>query len=155
MMFTTVFNGIAIQVSALGLLLTGWPIIVGLVGVGLLVFWWFDERDDGDRWEDTIEKVGERAQAATGGAVGAFGSLVVVVFGVAATIGQQLVATIGELSGPVAEFPALVGSSAIGLLGTLGLSGFVSIKAWQFGVIVLAIIVVASYGVMRRRGAAA
>lgn len=155
MMLTTVFNGITMQINALGLLLAGWPIVVGLIGVGLLAFWWFDERQESDRWEDTIEKVGERAQAATGGAVGAFGSLVVVVFGVAATIGHELVMSLAELSGPVAEFPALVGGSAIGLLGTLGLSGVIPIEAWQFGVVVLALLVLASYGVFRRRGAAA
>lgn len=155
MILTTVFRRIALQTGAIDLLLTGWPVIVGLLGVGLLAFWWFDERDDNDRWEDTVERVGERAQAATGGAVGAFGSLVVVIFGIAATIGHELVMSLAELSGPVAEFPALVGGAGIGLLGTIGLSGIVPIKGWQFGVIVLVVLLLASYGVFRVRGRAA
>lgn len=133
----------------------GIGILIGLLGVGLLAFWWFDEREEDDRWEDTIERVGERAESVTGGFVGAFGSLVVVAVSILATIGNELVMAIGDLAGPVSMFPALVGASLIGLLGTVGLSGIVPIEAWQFGVIVLAVLILASYGVVRRRGAAA
>jgi hypothetical protein len=136
----------------LDLLVQYWEYIVGFLAVFLLAFWTFDEKDQSDSIGDTVERVGERATSATGGVVGAAGSLAVGIIAVMSTIGDELVMSVMEIVGIVGGDPVLAGGVATGLLGAGGLSGAVAIKPWQFVVVVLGLLVI---GVIWREQSAA
>lgn len=122
---------------------------IGLFGVGLLLFWWFDERNDSNSAAETVERVGGRAETVTGGVFGALGSLAVVLVSIALTIGEQLLMTAGELGDLVGQAPVVLGHIAVGVLAWVGLSGMVSLSASQFGwlfVVITLIVLFMRYG---------
>lgn len=116
----------------LSLLFDYGPYIVGFLGVFLVAYWTFDERDQSGSIGETIERVGERARSTTGGVFGAAGSLAVVAVSIIVTIGSELVTSSMRIVEIVGMDPVLSGGVLTGLLGTLGLSGTVNITALQF-----------------------
>jgi len=132
-------------------LLTGSVIatIIGLLAVGALALWAFEEYEEADDNVELVERVGERARVTTGGVVGGFGSLAVVVTSIMVTIGRELAMAGGELAPFIKAAPALVGQLILGLLAFLQIKGYVPLKPWQLGAIIIAILVVtivARYG---------
>lgn len=115
-------------------------LVVGLGAVGMLAFWVFDELEDAADKADLVERVGGRAETVTGGVVGGFGSLVVVVISIFMTIGSELARTGGELAPLIQAAPAVAGEVVIGLLAMASMAGHVPLKPWQMGVIVFALI---------------
>jgi hypothetical protein len=105
---------------------------LGLAALGLLTYWFFDERGEEESVAATIEKTGERADSFFGGTVGAFGSLLTVVATIAVTIGNQLLMT-GSMLNSVVEAPALIGHVIVGALAYGGLKGYFPINAAGFG----------------------
>jgi hypothetical protein len=103
---------------------------LGLAALGLLVYWYLDER--GDSAADTVDGVGRRADDFFGNTVGAFGSLVTVVATIAVTIGNQLLMT-GSMLNSVVEAPALIGHVIVGALAYGGFRGYFPINATGFG----------------------
>ncbi|MBV0925016.1 hypothetical protein KTS45_12495 [Halomicroarcula limicola] len=136
----------------LDLLLENWKYITGFLALFLVAYWTFDERDQSKTVGDTIESVGERAQSATGGVVGAGGSLALAVIAVMSTIGQELVFSLMQIAGIAGSDPVLAGGVVTGLVGTAGLSGALPVKAWQFGLIAVSILAI---GVVWRANGAA
>jgi hypothetical protein len=134
--------------AAIDLIVANWLLTIGLMAVGLVAFWTFQEREnDGS----TIESVGERADDFFGNLLGGFGSLVFVTLTILTTIGAQLVNVSEGLVELAASGPALLLTQLAGILvGALGLSGVVSVPvaAWLIGGTVLTIIGLA---VRRRR----
>ncbi|MEA5387236.1 hypothetical protein VB779_09350 [Haloarculaceae archaeon H-GB11] len=129
--------------AVLDLLLNYWEIGVGFLALFLAAYWWFDERDQSDSVGDAIERVGRRAEVATGGVVGAAGSLAVVVIAILSTIGDELVMSGMQIAGILGSDPVLSGGVLTGILGVLGMNGTVSIATWQYAVVVVALLVVA------------
>lgn len=117
----------AIEVAG-GNLFTG----IGLLALGMLAYWTFDERRDTDSAGETIERVGERADSAFGGLVGAFGSLVTVVLTILITIGNQLL-MIGVQLNDLVEAPVVIGHLIAGALAYGGFRGYFPISAAGFG----------------------
>ncbi|WP_231183499.1 hypothetical protein [Haladaptatus sp. DYF46] len=116
--------------------------IVGFLAVFLLAYWTFDERDQTDTWADTVEKVGERSTTATGGLIGAAGSLALVLIALLTTIGQQLAMSGGRIVELIATDPVLSGGVATGLTGVVSNAGFVSLSTLQLlGIVALFLIV--------------
>lgn len=106
--------------------------ILGLAGLGLLIYWWLDERRSSGSAADTIEGVGNRADDLFGNTVGAFGSLVTVVLTIAVTIGNELLMA-GSAVNSVVEAPALIGHVIIGLVGWAGFRGLIPVNATGYG----------------------
>jgi hypothetical protein len=138
-----------LQVDVLSLIAEyGWYVI-GFLTVGMLAFWWFDERDQSENLAETVERVGERARVVTGGLFGGLGSLIVVIVSIAVTIGNELVMSFTELVPFIETAPALVGQVLLGLLAMANLEGYVPLKPWQFGAIFIAVLLatgVAKFG---------
>lgn len=131
-----------LQVNALGLLAQyGWYVI-GFLTVGMLAFWWFDERDQTENAAETVERVGERARVVTGGLFGGLGSLIVVIISIGVTIGNELVMSLGQIAPWVMEAPAVTGQVLLGLLAMANLEGYVPLKPWQFGTVFIAVLLV-------------
>ncbi|MFC7026361.1 hypothetical protein ACFQJ5_16640 [Halomicroarcula sp. GCM10025324] len=123
--------------------------LLGLAGIGALALWVFEEREEANDRVDLVERVGERARVTTGGVVGGFGSLAVVVTSIMVTIGQQLAMTGAELAPLFKAAPALTGEILLGLLAYFQIKGYVPLQPWQLGVIVIAVVlvtIVARYG---------
>ena len=132
-------------------LLTGSVIatIIGLLAVGALALWAFEEYEEADDNVELVERVGERARVTTGGVVGGFGSLAVVVTSIMVTIGRELAMAGGELAPLLKAAPALTGEILLGVLAYLQIKGYVPLQAWQLGAIVIAVVIVtivARYG---------
>jgi hypothetical protein len=128
--------------TAIALIAEYWTYAVGFLVFGMLMYWTFDERDQTESIADTVEAVGERSRAATGGLVGALGSLVVVIISIGITIGQELVMSLNEIAPFVMEAPAITGQVVIGILALLNVEGYVPMKPWQLGLVILSIILV-------------
>lgn len=135
----------------LDVLMQYWEYIVGFLAVFLMAYWTFDEKDQSDSIGDTVERVGERATSATGGVVGAAGSLMVGIIAVLSTIGDELVMSLMEIASILGGDPVLAGGVATGFLGLGGLGGVVPIKTWQFAVVVVLFL---SIGVIWRENSA-
>jgi hypothetical protein len=144
---------IPIQVSIspsmlLDAVIANWLLTIGLMAVGLVAFWTFQERQNRG---STVENVGNRADDFFGNVLGGFGSLVFVALTILTTIGANLVDLTEVLVGVVSSGPPLLLVNIAGaLLGALGLSGVVdiSITAWVIGALTVTIIGLA---VRRRR----
>jgi hypothetical protein len=144
---------IPIQVSIspsmlLDAVIANWLLTIGLMAVGLVAFWTFQERQNRG---STVENVGNRADDFFGNVLGGFGSLVFVALTILTTIGANLVDLTEGLVGVVSSGPPLLLVNIAGaLLGALGLSGVVdiSITAWVIGALTVTIIGLA---VRRRR----
>lgn len=106
--------------------------LIGLAAIGLLAYWYLDERRSSDSAADTIERTGERADNFFGGLVGAFGSLVTVVLTIAVTIGNELLMA-GSTVNQLVEAPALIGHVIVGALAYGGFRGLFPINATGFG----------------------
>ncbi len=130
------------------LLMNNWEFAIGLLAVGSLAYWWFDEREDSDSAAETIERVGSRAETVTGGIVGGFGSLLVVFASIGLTIGGQLAETGMMLNELLGGIPVIVGHMLFGLLTFAGLSGAIPLSVQQLGfafVFITTIAVIARY----------
>lgn len=126
-----------------GILARDWKLLIGLLAVGLLVYWLLDEREDASDVSDLIEGVGGRAESATGGVVGAFGSLVIVITSIMLTVGRELLATTGDLGMLVEGVPVVIGHILVGVLAWAGFTGAIQMDASTFGWAFILITIVA------------
>jgi hypothetical protein len=105
---------------------------IGLLALGMLAYWTFDERRNTDSAAGTVERVGERADSALGGIVGAFGSLVTVVLTILITVGNQIM-MVGVQLNDLVEAPVVIGHIIAGALAFGGFRGYFPINAAGFG----------------------
>jgi hypothetical protein len=129
---------------AIAIIAEYWSYGVGFLVFGMLAYWTFDERDQTESIAETVERVGERSQVATGGLVSALTSLVLVIISIGITIGQELVMSLNQLLPFIMEAPAITGQVVIGLLALLNVEGYVPMKPWQLGTVIISVIVVTS-----------
>lgn len=132
------------------LLLNNWPVMLGLLLVGLLVYWLVDEYESEKDAAETVGSVGERADKATGEFLGAVGALVFSVAMIATTIGNQLAETAGMLEPMLAQAPVIIGHIVIAAVGILSLDGVLNLSATEYGYVVILVTIVALF--IRFRG---
>lgn len=130
-------------------LTVGWEWLIGGVPLVALLYWWYQERQETDGADETIDRVGERARVMTGNLFSATTSLVGAVLLIALTVGSELLAFADDLVMVAGADPTLAGMLSTGLLGVLGISGFWDVSPWTFGVVVLTFTVIVA--VWRRR----
>jgi len=106
--------------------------LIGLAALGLLTYWYVDERGEEQSAAATVERVGGRADDFFGGLVGATGSLLTVVATIAVTIGNQILMT-GSALNTVVEAPAVIGHVILGAIAYGGFRGYFPINATGFG----------------------
>lgn len=107
--------------------LWGFGTIIGLIGLGTLIYWIVDEANEADETTEIVEGVAERS-----------GSALVAIAAVLLTIGDQLVQLTADLVGMI-DAPVVVGHLIGGLLGWLGLQGTISTRQFLlwFGVVTI------------------
>jgi len=115
---------------------------IGFIGVFLVAYWTFDERDQSENLAEMVERVGERAQSTTGGLLGAAGSLGVVAVSIVITIGNELTTSGMRIVELVSTDPVLAGGVATGLTGVAVDAGFLTLKTWQLLALVAAFLIV-------------
>lgn len=94
---------------------------IGVIGIGLLVFWTLQAiRDDGN---DDVEEYAEDVGAS-------FSNFVVAIASVTITIGDQIIQLFADLIG--LSDPLLIGHIGAGVLGYLGVSGEVGVENYLF-----------------------
>ena len=116
--------------------------VIGFLGVFLVAYWTFDERDQTEAWADTIERVGERSKTATGGVLGAATSLASVLTAIFLTIGAELTSSTMRITELIATDPVLSGGVATGLAGVSANAGWIPLKTWQLIALVAAFLIV-------------
>lgn len=127
-------------------------LLLGLVLVGVLAYWYYDEVADADDRSDAILNVGERTDDALGGLFGVLGALFVAGVSISVTIGSQLAELVGMIGEVFAGVPMVGGHIITAVFGALGLSGVVGVSAVQFLFIALVLIVVTvAYRKRKRR----
>ena len=122
-----------------------WPLVVGLLLFGGFVYLLLDEWREADAASDAVANAGERADAATGEFLGAFGAFVAGMLGIAMTIGQQLLETASMLEPMLGQVPVLAGHLVVAALGYLSLQGVLGLSAAQYGYVVLLVTIVALF----------
>jgi hypothetical protein len=108
--------------------LWGFGVVIGIIGVMALIYWIADEWRDADDATEVVEGVGERS-----------GSAIVVVAGVALTIGDQLIQLVADLVGLI-DAPVVVGHVVGGILGYLGLQGTISTSQFLVGFAIVTVV---------------
>lgn len=139
----------------LGVLTSNWPVVLGLLLVGLLVYWLVDEWGEASGSADRVERVGKRADSFTGEFLGAVGALVFSVSMIVMTVGQQLVETLGMLEPLVSTAPVVIGHLIIGALAWASLEGVLGLSARGFGYAFILVTVVALFLKYGREGSSA
>ncbi len=122
-----------------------WPLLLGLLLFGALVYWVADEWQDAQSAADAVSGAGKRADKATGEFLGAFGALVAAVAMIGMTIGQQIMATASMLEPIVGQVPVIIGHVIVAALGYLTLEGVLDLSAGQFGWMVIVITIIALF----------
>lgn len=116
--------------------------VVGFLGIFLIAYWVFDERDQSENMAETIENVGERAQTVTGGVFGAAGSLGVVAVSIVITVGNELTMSSMRIVELVSTDPVLSGGVATGLTGVAANAGLLGLSTMQLLGLVAAFLII-------------
>lgn len=117
--------------------------LIGLFLTGMLAYWWFDERDERPGAKGTVVGVGNRADNALAGFMGAAAALVLVLISIVSSIGLELANTLGYLVDPIAAAPSVTGEIVISILALAGLGGVISLSLAKWVGIFAAVMVVA------------
>lgn len=128
--------------TILNLLMSNWLLLLGFGTVGVLAYWYFDEKDEDSGRSDAVVGVGERTDSVLGGLFGVLGALFVVGVSLSITIGTQLAELVVMMLDLAGASPLLAGQIVTSIIASLGLSGLVSMPAGHFIAIALIVIVV-------------
>jgi len=135
--------------NLIGLVASNWLWATAAVLTALLTYWYAEERGETNEAAETIDRVTDRAEAATGGVLSGFRALVLGVLGIALTALSEmfnLFAAVDELAGGLfVEFPFFVGYVLYGALSIFGVSVGIDQRTLGFGFILLLVISVLLY----------
>lgn len=122
-----------------------WPLLLGLMLFGLLVYWFADEyRDVGDPVE-AIQSAGDRADQATGQFLGAVGAVAMTVTMIATTIGSEVMETASMLEPLLGQAPVVFGHVIVAGLGYLSLQGTIGLTPKEYGYAVILVTIIALF----------
>jgi len=118
-------------------LLENWVAVLGIFLTGMLAYWIYDEAEEAADAEDTIRRVTDRAERATGRTVRGSRALTVGIFGVFMTAAVELLGFAAELNGLLGGIPFVVGSVVVTALGFLGIAGAFSTTTYGYAVLLV------------------
>lgn len=133
--------------AALALAAEHWQTTIGLLALGVLLYWYFAaRRDSDDGAAATASAFMDRAEAGFGGVFGSLTSILIGVLAIGVTILTEL-ASIGVAMNQLAgNAPALLGHLVWGVLSLLQITGYLpfgpTTAGWLFAVLTVAMIVV-------------
>jgi len=97
-----------------------WVWLVGALLTALLAYWWYEERQEAESPGETVDRVTDRAEGATGGALSGFRALVVGIASIATTVAMELLGMAADLNALLGGVPYLVGYAVYGVLSFFG-----------------------------------
>lgn len=103
-------------------LIDNWTWLLGVLLTGLVTYWWWDERSEAESAGETVDRVTDRAESATGGALGGFRSLVIGVLGIVGTVIVEMMQFAGELNQLLGGIPFIIGYFLYGVISWAGIS---------------------------------
>lgn len=143
---------LALQTGAIEALLAlgvGSPTVLGLVVIGVLAWWAFDELEDDDDATDVISKTSGRAEDASRGFLNGTSALIMGIVAVGGTVGMEVFD--GLLSFVDVALTVPMASAQIGT-AVAGIAGAAGVLATNEVAIIAAALLVAAF-VARRNGA--
>jgi len=114
-----------------------WLIAIGIFLIGLLTYWVYDEAEEAAGTEDTIRRVSDRAERATGESVRGTRALAVGVLGILMTVGVEVLAFGAELNMLLGNVPFVVGTVVVAALGYLGMAGAFSTTTYGYATLLI------------------
>ena len=130
-----------------GLLSSNLLTAFGLVGLGMIAYWVFDELEDATDKADLVERTGERANQTLGDVGGSGRALIMVGGSTGAMLASEIAATLALFEG----LPFLLGHLVFGGLTFLGLGGYIPITVYELGLAFVGVTVVSSLALIRYR----
>jgi hypothetical protein len=103
------------------LIMENWMWAIGALLAGLITYWWWDERGDAESPGDTVDRVTDRAEAATGGTLSGFRALLVGLASIGMTVAVEVLQLASELNEMLGGVPFVVGYTLYGGLSFLGI----------------------------------
>ncbi|WP_435065949.1 hypothetical protein [Halobaculum sp. EA56] len=119
----------------------------GLLGLGMLAYWVFDELEEAEDKAELIERTGERANQTVGDIGGSGRALLLVGGSTGAMLASELAATLALFEG----LPFLLGHLVFGILTFAGLGGYIPLTVYELGLAFVAITVTSSLALIRYR----
>jgi len=126
----------------MALLAENWTWLVGALLAALLTYWWWDERNE---YEDqspgeTVDRVTNRAESATGGALSGFRALLLGLASIGMTVAVEVLQFASELNDLLGGVPFVVGYVIYGGLSFVGIEWNVSPQVLGVGFILILVI---------------
>ncbi len=123
-------------------LVDNWLWLLGSVLTALIVYWWWDERQDARTPGETVDRVTDRVEAATGGAADGFTSLVIGLVSIGSTLAVEFLGMAGELNEALGGVPFVIGYLLFGALSLVGIQ--LDVEPTTLGFAFLLILVIAA-----------
>lgn len=119
-----------------------WTWLVGALLAGLFAYWWWDERNSHETQSagETVDRVTNRAEAATGGLLSGVRSLIVGLAGIGMTVAVEFLHLTSELNEMFGGIPFVIGYVVYGVLSWAGLNWDVSPQVLGFAFILILIV---------------
>jgi hypothetical protein len=114
--------------------------LIGLLGLGTLVYAYLAERAEDRTFQEELEAAGERIDGILGGLLGGVNALITTMFMVGITIGNQVADLASNILGMTGA-PGFIGQVILGLLGYAGLRGILPISAELYGYVFIVLTV--------------
>jgi len=122
------------------LIMANWMWAVGALLAGLIAYWWWDERGDAESPGETVDRVTDRAEAATGGTLSGFRALLVGLASIGMTVAVEFLQLAGELNEMLGGVPFVVGYVLYGGLSFVGIEWDVSPQVLGFGFLIILLV---------------
>lgn len=123
-------------------LVDNWTWLVGALLAALLTYWWWDERGEHENQSpgETVDRVTNRAESATGGALSGFRALLLGVASIGMTVAVEFLQLAGELNELLGGVPFVVGYVLYGGLSLVGINWDISPQVLGFAFLLILLI---------------
>lgn len=120
---------------------SNWELVGGGLVVVALLYFVYDEREDGDSAGDTIDAVGDRAEGAASGILSGTRALLLSLVAILGTVFAEILQLFNDVSSMVDTAPIIAGHLAYGILSVFGVE--LGIERSQLGMAFIAITAIA------------
>lgn len=120
---------------------SNWELVGGGLVVVALLYFVFDEREEGDSAGETIDSVGDRTEGAVGGLLSGTRALLLSLVAVLGTVFAEVLQLFNDVSRMIDTAPLLAGHLAYGVLSIFGVE--LGIPRSQLGIAFIAVTVIA------------
>lgn len=101
-------------------LAANWVWLLGALLTALLAYWWYEERQEAESPGDTVDRVTDRAEGATGGLLSGVRALLIGLLSIAVTVAMELTGLATDLNALLGGVPYFFGYVIYGVLSYFG-----------------------------------